>query len=320
MYIQYDVMVTLILLFVFLSPPRARRLRPRPRRPRPPRPRRPPAKAKLVTNIWVDMDIRQVVQDIAAQTETVILCDQTVQGMVSMSVKDMPLTDCLERVCAAGGYSYTQVKDYFLIGKAEPGIALFQRLLGTAARQADQRDAGPGADAAASVAAELRDVRQGQRDAGGDGAAALAGEILSSIAQFDQPNPQVAIEAVVFELTEDGSKQLALDWQFKSGNFALGSDNLMQTLTYSARRGPGTYVQATLRAIVESRKGQVLANPRVLVMNNTEAEIFVGQEKYFTLLSGQASNPYYTLQSIEPGTFQISFSSNTLLLRPQRSS
>jgi type II secretory pathway component GspD/PulD (secretin) len=42
-------------------------------------------------------------------------------------------------------------------------------------------------------------------------------------------------------------------------------------------------------------------------MNNTEAEIFVGQEKYFTLLSGQASNPYYTLQSIKAGvTLKVS--------------
>jgi general secretion pathway protein D len=57
----------------------------------------------------------------------------------------------------------------------------------------------------------------------------------------------------------------------------------------------------SLRAIVESGKGEVLANPKVLVMNNTDAEIFVGEEKYFTLLSGQASNPYYTLQSIKAG-------------------
>jgi type II secretory pathway component GspD/PulD (secretin) len=63
----------------------------------------------------------------------------------------------------------------------------------------------------------------------------------------------------------------------------------------------GTLVNVTLRAIVESGKGQVLANPRILVMHNTEAEIFVGQDRYFTLLSGQASNPYYTLQSIKAG-------------------
>ena len=57
----------------------------------------------------------------------------------------------------------------------------------------------------------------------------------------------------------------------------------------------------TLRAIIQSQRGQILANPRILVMNNAEAEIFAGQEKYFSLLNGQASNPYYTLQSIKAG-------------------
>ena len=87
-----------------------------------------PSKSKLVTNIWVDTDIRQVAQDIASQTDTVILCDQTVQGMLSMSVKDMPLGDCLERVCAAGGFTFAQVKDYYIVGKADPGSVMFQRL------------------------------------------------------------------------------------------------------------------------------------------------------------------------------------------------
>jgi type II secretory pathway component GspD/PulD (secretin) len=260
-----------------------------------------PNKSKLVTNIWVDMDIRQVVQDIAAQTETVILCDQTVQGVLSMSVKDMPLVDALERVCASGGYSYTQVKDYYLIGKADPGTPLFQRL--SEPQRVKLTYVTP--DQAKSLLHPSLLTYVTFDKASGTlivtAPQPLRNKIIATIEQLDQPNAQVAVEAVVFELTEDGSKQLALDWQFKSGHFTMGSDNLMQTLTYSAGADLGTYVQATLRAIVESRKGQVLANPRVLVMNNTDAEIFVGQEKYFTLLSGQASNPYYTLQSIKAG-------------------
>jgi type II secretory pathway component GspD/PulD (secretin) len=254
-----------------------------------------------VTNIWVDMDIRQIVQDIAAQTETVILCDQTVQGALSMSVKDMALVDALERVCAAGGYSYTQVKDYFIVGKAEPGTPLFQRL--SEPQRVKLTNVTPD-QCRALLHPSLIPYMTFDKASGTVIVTApqpLCSKILSSIQQLDQPNSQVAVEAVVFELTEDGSKQLALDWQFKTGNVAMGSDNLIQTLTYSAGADLGTYVQATLRAIIESKKGQVLANPRVLVMNNTDAEIFVGQEKYFTLLSGQASNPYYTLQSIKAG-------------------
>ncbi|KPK45629.1 MAG: hypothetical protein AMK72_10750 [Planctomycetes bacterium SM23_25] len=56
-----------------------------------------------------------------------------------------------------------------------------------------------------------------------------------------------------------------------------------------------------LRAIIQDQKGQVLANPRIIAMNGQEAEIFVGQEKYFSLLSGHAAYPYYRLESIKCG-------------------
>jgi len=266
-----------------------------------PAPATQPARSDLVTNIWVDTDIRQVAQDIAAQTDTVILCDQTVQGMLSMSVKNMPLTDCLERVCAAGGFSFTQIKDYYVVGKADPGSIMFQRL--SEPQRIRLSNILP-EQVKSLLHPTLMNYVTFDKVSGTvivNAPAQLRQKIVDAIQQMDQPNSQVAIDAVVFELTEDGSKQLALDWQFKAGNWAVASNDLVQTVTYGAGTDLGTYVQATLRAIVESKRGQVLANPRVLVMNNTDAEIFVGQEKYFTLLSGQASNPYYTLQSIKAG-------------------
>lgn len=36
-------------------------------------------------------------------------------------------------------------------------------------------------------------------------------------------------------------------------------------------------------------------------MDGREAEIFVGQEKYFTILSGPGANPYFRLESIKAG-------------------
>ncbi len=259
------------------------------------------ASTKRVTNLWVDTELRQVIQDIASQTDTVIVCDQTVGGLVSMSVKDMSLNDALERACASGGYMYVQVKDYYLVGKAEPGSALFQRLadplrMKLSHIQPDQvkgllhSSMGPYVTfdkvSGSLVITAPEPLRQ---------------RIVDVIKQIDLPNRQVAIEAVVFELTEEGSKQLAIDWKFKTPTVSGRSDNLVNTFSYGENSDLGVFVDVTLRAIIESRKGQVLANPRIMVTNNNEAEIFVGQEKYFTLLSGQASNPYYTLQSIKAG-------------------
>ena len=259
------------------------------------------AAPKSVTNMWVDTEIRQVMQDISAQTDTVILCDQTVQGVISLTVKDMPLKECLERVCAPGGLSSLLVKDYYIVGRAEPGSPLFGQmaepfrvklsyLLPEQIRALLPASMAPYTTydkASGSVVVTAPEVTRKR--------------ILETIKLIDQPNQQVAIEAVVFELTEEGSKDLALDWQFKAGQWSGGSNNLVGTIAYGVGTDLGTYVDLTLRAIVQSRRGQVLANPRVLVLSNTEAEIFVGQEKYFSLLSGQASNPYYTLQSIKSG-------------------
>jgi type II secretory pathway component GspD/PulD (secretin) len=262
---------------------------------------------KLVTNIWVDTDLRQVIQDISSQTDTAIMCDQTVQGLVSMSVKNMPLQDCLERACAAGGYSFVKVKDYYVVGRAEPGNPMFLRV-------------------SEPVRVKLSNIVPDQvksllhpslvpyvtMDKASGTVVVTAPEpmkqrILDALKLLDQPNAQVAIEAVVFELTEDGSKQLALDWQFKTPNISASSQGLSQTITYEAGSDIGTFVNMTLRAIIQEQRGQILANPRILVVNNTDAEIFVGQEEYFSLLSGQASNPYYTLESIKAGvTLKVS--------------
>ncbi|MFI5380326.1 MAG: type II secretion system protein GspD [Tepidisphaerales bacterium] len=271
-------------------------------------PQAQPAKAaRRVTNLWVETDLRQVIQDIASQTDTVIVCDQTVQGMVSMSVKDMSIEDCLERACAAGGCSFVMVKDYYLVGKAEPGSPLFQRMSEPLRVKLShvQPDQVKGMLHTSMTPYVTYDKASGTIMVTAPDA--VRQRVLDAVQKIDQPNRQVAIDAVVFELTQEGSKQLGLDWQFKSGHYSARSDNLVNSITYGAASDLGTYVDATLRAIVETRKGQVLANPRVLVVNNTEAEIFVGQEKYFTLLSGQASNPYYTLQSIKAGvTLRVS--------------
>jgi type II secretory pathway component GspD/PulD (secretin) len=260
-----------------------------------------PSAKKRVTNLWVDTDLRQVIQDIASQTDTVIVCDQTVGGLVSMSVKDMSLEDCLERACAAGGYTYMPIKDYYLVGKADPGSMLFQRLADPQRVKLSyiQPDQVRGLLHSSMAPFVTFDKVGGSLVV--TAPEPLRQRILDAIKQIDVPNRQVAIEAVVFELTEDGSKQLAMDWKFQTPNFSASSSNLINTFSYGANSDLGVLVDVTLRAIVASRKGQVLANPRIMVTNNNEAEIFVGQEKYFTLLSGQSSNPYYTLQSIKAG-------------------
>ena len=262
----------------------------------------PAAKSDLITNIWVDTELHEVIQDISAQTGTTIIADQSVQGVISMAADQMPLEECLERLCAVGGFSFVKIKDYYVMGRAEPGTALF-RMLASLERvklkhaSAEQvRALLPGTLARYVTFDKINSiVLVSAPDS-------IRQRILDAIQLIDSPNQQIAIEVIVFELTEDGSKHLGLNWQYSHPpNTNVHFENLVGTVTYEVADDIATRLDVTLRAIVQSGKGRVLANPRIVAMNGRPAEIFVGQEKYFSLLSGQASNPYYRLESIKSG-------------------
>jgi len=261
----------------------------------------PKPQSGLVTNIWVDTDLRQALQDIAAQTGTTVLADPTAQGVISMSVKDMPLEECLERICAPGGLSFVRVKDYYLVGRAEPGTEMFRRLAGL--QRVKLRHAT--SDEVKGMLPQTLDRYVSYDKANGavlvNAPPGMQERVLNTIQIIDRPNRQVAVEAIVFELSEEGSKQLGLDWQYKNASLAAKTQSLIGTVTYDASSDIAAYVDITLRAILQDLKGQVLANPRIVVQNGKKAEIFVGQEKYYSLLSGYAANPYFHLESIKAG-------------------
>ncbi|MEA3367989.1 MAG: hypothetical protein U9R68_07735 [Planctomycetota bacterium] len=259
------------------------------------------AEEPLVNNLWVETDLRQVLQDISAETGTAIIADHTVLGPVSLAAKNMPLEDCLERVCASGGYHFVRVKDYYLVGRAEPGTEVFRRL--AAPERVELRHASA-EQVETLLPSALRRYVTYEKVNGVvlvTAPEAMRGRIRNTIKLIDTVPSQVAVEAIVFELTEDGSKQLGLDWEYTNRSMSVTAENLVGTVTYTEGSNLDVYLALTLRAIVQEGEGRILANPRIIAMDGQEAEIFIGQQKYFSLLSGQASNPYYRLESIEAG-------------------
>ena len=259
------------------------------------------APSKLVNNLWVEAELREVLQDIAAQTGTTIIADQTVQGIVSLGAKDLPLEECLQRLCASGGYQFVREGDYYIVGLTEPGTPLFQRLAQLHRIKLRHLSAKQVKTLMPMSLAKCITYDEVNNVIAVSGPETVRRSVRDAIDLIDVPQGQVAVEAVVFELSEAGAKQLGLDWQYQNRSMLVGAGNLVGSITYDEASDIGIYVDLMLRAIVQDQKGQVLANPRIIAMNGQPAEIFVGQEKYFSLLSGHAAYPYYRLESITSG-------------------
>ena len=64
----------------------------------------------VISNVFYETDLRQALQDIAAQAEIAIVADNSVQGFVTMEIIDMPLELALKRVLSIGGFTFNDLK------------------------------------------------------------------------------------------------------------------------------------------------------------------------------------------------------------------
>ncbi len=117
------------------------------------------------------------------------------------------------------------------------------------------------------------------------------GMAQSLVSQLDLRTPQVEIESKLVDLDVSDTRDLGIDWTFtlteNGGADALNREQ--QVISRNPIGNPagelrlGTVqnnftLDATLQALAESRKANIISNPRISTVNNREASILVGQE------------------------------------------
>ena len=251
-----------------------------------------------VTNVWVEAELSAVLRDITAQTGVLIIAEGVVEGVVSLEAKDLPLEECLDRIAKTGPWGYKKLGDYYVFGSIEPGNRLVD-MLGEMKRVKLNYASAP--EVHCLLPRSLaRYVHVGKES----NTLAVAApkptfdRILESIAELDVRPKQVIVEVLVVQLSEKGRKELAVDWQWQERKLSVGFDSLVGTFTYDAGSTLARRINVTLRALLTKDEAKVLANPRLAALDRKQASIHVGEEKYYTLLSGYTDRPYYTLESI----------------------
>lgn len=165
--------------------------------------------------------------------------------------------------------------------------------------------------------------------------------LMPVIHQLDIRRRQVQVEAIIAEVSEEMVKELGIQWQalqnlsggegiFGGTNFGTGGNNILGLATgFGSGVVPSNglnlgYVSgvstilgteflgigALLRALGTDSDTNVLSTPSIVTMDNSEAEIYVGQEVPF--ITGQYTNtgaadssgvvnPFQTVQRTEVG-------------------
>ena len=185
----------------------------------------------FVTNIFADEDIRQALRDVAAQSGVVIIPDQSVQGVVSCELRNVPVEQALDMLLFGGGYVYKKVNDYYLVGAADPKNPSFSSLASIERVPLRQMQAPEVFQALNPVYAAYVQSDVSNNVLVVTAPDKLLRQIVDQIKSIDQAAEQVMIEVMVVEVSSGKAKELGINWRFDSFGFDVGNPLLNNSTT-----------------------------------------------------------------------------------------
>jgi type II secretory pathway component GspD/PulD (secretin) len=120
--------------------------------------------------------------------------------------------------------------------------------------------------------------------------------IKSEIAKIDVPPAQIMLEAQVVEVSDEALKEVGIDWatHWMQQDLAATGANLVYSTVAKTE-------MVSLKALITKGGAHLRANPRVATVEGQTAELEVGKESYYAIVTGPTSYQYATVEQITSG-------------------
>lgn len=278
---------------------------------------------RLISNIFIDAELRQVLTDLSSQAGITIIPDQTVTGLISCELTDVPLDKALEIVLAGTGYMVKKTPDYYLVSSPNPKDAAFLASSRTKTIKLNYVDA---TTAAKLLSPVFKDYIQADPIMGAVVITApptLMQRIEADLESIDSAPRHVMLDARVVVMNSSDLLNLGVEWgwpKIRAGTFSnsdlhgSGSPESGGKWPWGVQIGYATgqsftnSLELSLNLLERNGEATIVSSPQVLAQDGKPAEIRVTTEEYFSLVPGVIegqSNSYYNrseLEKIEYGT------------------
>lgn len=251
------------------------------------------AGATLVSEFFEDTDLVEALQVLAQQAEVPLVIGEQVGGRTSAYIEDRPFEEALRQLLLPLGYVYRYRNGAYYIGALDTESNLFRYI----ATEQAYRPTHLGADELKEMLPNdlKRFVRVSDRrhmvrvEAPED----IASDILRRLHEYDQPVPQVVLEALVCVISPNTSSQFGMDSAHtvaENGSDLLnvGLDGLLLGGTvspYGVRNALSDFAQtsAFVRLLAQEGYLAIRAAPRVMGRDGEKAQISIARENYFAV-------------------------------------
>lgn len=247
----------------------------------------------LVSNIWIDVPLLQVLRDISMDTGvSIIPCPHILDPLILLDASaGKPLRDCLQDMLSGRGFFVHEKgnKGYIIFCGSSTcptltGIAEARRVelkyisakhLRTSLPKSLQEHISTGERENEVLLYTLPEISQ---------------HIMEIVAKLDVPRQQIVLEVLVIEIWEEASEEFGLDWEYSDNHNSFSMQEGLGFFTGLARytsipQGQLMNLAFTLRALIKEEKATIRSRPSVATLDGEEAVIDVSLEEYFSIIT-----------------------------------
>jgi len=281
----------------------------------------------LISNTFIDNDLAtEVLPAIATQAGISIIPDETVAGIITADIQNVPLDTALDIILAGTAYVVKKTPYYYLVCSGGIKDTMFARvsetrrlrmnyitseaavgLLATPFREYAQSEIGPtGTDTYTVVVTAPP---------------ALMNRIVADLTQIDQPLSQILLDARIVVMEKGDLLNLGVEWGWPKMQIGMFSSNHYgggdPTADFGGEGPWGIQIgytpdamftnslELTLNLLAQNGEATILTKPQVMAQDGKQSTIEVTTEEYYMLVAPEISSGFYSrteLQEIKSGT------------------
>ena len=247
-----------------------------------------------VSDEFIETDVVEAIQSLALQARLTVILDENISGTVTASINEETFANAIQKICLPLGLHMRMRDNQLLICDGDPESSMFSLV---SQRISYEPLHGTPEEISKMLPVQLlRYVRiaNGRNMLIIEAPEEIARRIYSELAEYDQPVPQVVLEAMVVVISPDSGFQFGTDFgqsiSNSSGDFNLSLDGLALSGAWSGAAGQLFSRFATTSHFVRSLEQQgylsIRATPHVMAKNGEKAEISIARETFFSTLPG----------------------------------
>ena len=267
-----------------------------------------------VTNVFVETELKQALQDVAQQTGTRIVAGQDVEGTINCELTEASLDQALELLLAGTDYIATRLPNYILVSSPDSKSPAFREI----SKLHRLRLSNVPADKAITLLSpKFKDYVQAEPLSGLVCITApepVANRIIEDLKEIDSAPRQLLLDARVVVLEKTDLLNLGLQWTWPKVSAGAFSNSGLHgadatganwpwglQVGYTPDKAFTNSLLLTLNLLTSNDQATVLASPQVTAQESKQAKIAVTTEEYFEIMT----RGYYSdseLQKVEAGT------------------